>query len=196
MTLRLPPNHTEVLYWRITDDRRRLVYMNLLSIPLTIVVGLLLTWLAVPVGGLLLVPRLAPTPLELVGLIMGIVITLGLHELAHGLTMRAFGARPQYGMLLGAFAFYATAPGYAFTRNQYLLITLMPLVSLSALALALMALCFGQLIVMLFLICAILNASGASGDVWMTAIVSRYPATAYIIDERDGMRIFLPQQKT
>jgi len=192
MPTSLPPSYTEVLYWRITDDRRRLVYMNLLAIPMIIVVGLILTWLAAQVGGLLLITRLEPTPSELIGLIVAIVITLGLHELAHGLTMQVFGARPQYGVLLQAFAFYATAPGHAFTRNQYLLITLMPLLSLSGLELVLMALFSGQLIVVLFLICAILNASGASGDVWMAAIVLRYPRTAYVIDERDGMRIFLP----
>jgi len=39
--------------------------------------------------------------------------------------------------------------------------------------------------------CAGLNAAGASGDVWMAVIVTRYPARAYVTDERDGMRVFL-----
>ena len=39
--------------------------------------------------------------------------------------------------------------------------------------------------------CASLNAAGASGDVWMALVVARYPARAYVIDERDGMRIFV-----
>jgi len=31
------------------------------------------------------------------------------------------------------------------------------------------------------------------GDLWITTIVLRYPATAYVIDEKDGIRVFLPK---
>jgi hypothetical protein len=37
------------------------------------------------------------------------------------------------------------------------------------------------------------NASGAVGDLWITRIVLQYPDSAYIMDERDGMRVFLPE---
>ena len=193
MPASLPSRYHEVLYWRITEQRHRLVILNLLSIPLTIVAGLALTWIATQIGGLLALKRLEPTAGELVILIIAIALTLLLHELAHGLTMQAFGARPQYGILPQALAFYATAPGYAFTRNQYLLVTLAPLISLSLLSIIGMALFSASNVVVLLIVCATLNASGASGDVWMAALVARYPRAAYVIDERDGMRICLAE---
>jgi len=46
--------------------------------------------------------------------------------------------------------------------------------------------------VALFAFCATINAGGAIGDLWIAKIVLRYPASAYIMDERDGVRVFLP----
>jgi hypothetical protein len=43
----------------------------------------------------------------------------------------------------------------------------------------------------LFVICGAVNASGAIGDLWMTRIALRYPSAARILDERDGMRVFV-----
>jgi hypothetical protein len=91
--------------------------------------------------------------------------------------------------------FYATEPNYAFPRNEYLVVSLAPLVSLSILA------CFGILIqagtsnVWLWAVWATINGSAAIGDLWITAITLRYPEYAYIIDERDGIRVFLPQNE-
>ena len=48
----------------------------------------------------------------------------------------------------------------------------------------------GTLWVALLGICGVINASGAIGDMWITAIVLRYPITAYVMDERDGVRVF------
>ncbi|MGB7876593.1 MAG: DUF3267 domain-containing protein [Anaerolineales bacterium] len=92
--------------------------------------------------------------------------------------------------------FYATSPGYAFQRNRYIVIILAPLVSLSILA------CFGILIlagtsmIWLLAVWATINGSSAIGDLWITTIVLRYPSYAYVIDEQDGMRIFMPQTDT
>jgi zinc transporter ZupT len=43
----------------------------------------------------------------------------------------------------------------------------------------------------LFIICGAVNASGAIGDMWMAQIALRYPSTARMMDERDGMRVFV-----
>ncbi len=188
----IPPNYSEALYWRITQQDRRLVVVNLLSVPLALAAGFLLTMFGVQFGGLLHMNALEVTPGGLLILVAAILLTLALHEFAHGLAMQLYGARPQYGLMWQAVAFYATAPGYAFTRNQYLVVILAPLVSLSVAAMVGMSLFAGSSVIVLLLVCATLNAAGASGDVWMLAIVARYPPEAYVIDERDGMRIFLP----
>jgi hypothetical protein len=79
-------------------------------------------------------------------------------------------------------------------RNNYVVITLAPFVFLSILVVLGMWLLQGTLWVALLGICGIVNASGAiPGDMWITMIVLRYAATAYVMDERDGIRVFLPK---
>jgi hypothetical protein len=108
--------------------------------------------------------------------------------------MRLFGARPRYGVLWKYGMFYATAPGYAFQRNEYLCIALAPLAALSVFAVLAMPLLSGSYALWLVVLGATANAAGAIGDLWIAAIVfTRYPPHAFVIDERDGMRIFLPE---
>jgi hypothetical protein len=89
--------------------------------------------------------------------------------------------------------FYAKASGYAFKRNQYALIVLAPLLSLSVLICLGIFLLASNSIVWVLALWAIVNASAANADVWITALVLRYPSSAYVIDERDGIRILLLQ---
>lgn len=186
----VPSNYHEVLYWKLTGSVWRLVGINLLALPLALIAGGVFLTLGAWAS------RAAtdgPLGLNLVALLVTIVATLGLHELAHGLAMRAFGAKPRYGLKLEALALYATAPGYAFTRNQYLLVILAPLASLSLIALAGLGIFAGTIMVPALVVGAVVNAAGACGDVYMAWLTARYPAVAYVIDEEDGMRVFLPQ---
>lgn len=186
----VPAGYSEVLYWKVTDSARRIWGINLLGLPFLFGCGAVFYAWGAFVGQM---PGVELNSVaSLIGLIVGSVLTLALHELAHGVAMSAFGARPQYGILPKAFALYATAPGYAFTRNQYLVVMLTPLMALSGLALVGMWLLAGTPWVGLLVACAAINASGVGGDVWMATLVARYPPQAYATDERDGMRIFLP----
>lgn len=186
----VPPDYHEVLYWKLTGNVWRLVGINLLALPLAFIAGAVFLGLGawaspLGVGGL---PRL-----DLVPLLITIVLTLAMHELAHGLAMRAFGARPRYGIKWKALALYATAPGYAFTRNQYLLVILAPLASLSLLALVGFWVFARTGLVPALVVGAVVNAAGACGDVYMAWLTARYPVVAYVIDEEDGLRMFLPR---
>lgn len=186
----VPPNYHEVLYWKLTGNMWRLVGINLLALPLAVIAGAVFfglgAWVSpFGVGG---VPRLDPVPL-----LVTLVLTLALHELAHGLAMQAFGARPRYGIKWKALALYATAPGYAFTRNQYLLVILAPLASLSVLALVGFGVFARTGWVPVLAVGAVVNAAGACADVYMAWLTARYPVVAYVIDEEDGLRMFLPQ---
>jgi hypothetical protein len=124
--------------------------------------------------------------------VAGLVITFVLHELMHGLVMHMFGAKPKYGIIWKGMMFYATSPGYAFHRNNYVVIALAPFVCISILVILGMWLLQGTLWVVLLGLCGTINASGAIGDMWMTMIVLRHATTAQVIDERDGIRVFLP----
>jgi len=105
--------------------------------------------------------------------------------------MRLCGAKPQYGVLWKQLMFYATCPGYGFRRNSYILMILAPLVGLSCLAIIGMLLLRGTNWVALLALCATINGSGAFGDVWLVSLVLRYPRGAYVVDERDGVRVLM-----
>jgi len=184
---RVPDGYREVLYWKLTESTRRLILIQLLAIPLGIVAFPAFGWAAAQFGG----NALAGLE-DLLSLVLGLVVTLSLHELAHGVVMAAFGAQPRYGIKWEAWMLYATAPGHAFTRDQYLAVIFAPLLGLSGLALLGMWALAGTWAVSLLALCATINAMGACGDVYMGWLVARYPPSAFVIDEADGMRLFLP----
>ena len=120
----LPPNYREVRHWKLAGNAWLYLALNGLAAAALVVFGAFFLWFGARFG------RLEATAIEggwLAGLIGGLVLTLVLHELAHGLVMRIFGARPQYGVLWKSLVAYATAPGHAFTRGQYLAVSLAPL---------------------------------------------------------------------
>jgi hypothetical protein len=185
----IPPGYREARYWRLTGNAWLFIALNGLAVVALVIFGAFFLWFAARFGGL---QAAAIGNEHLVGLILGLFLTLALHELAHGVAMQTFGATPKYGILWRSLVAYTTAPGHAFTRGQYLVVSLAPLVVLSVFALALIALLAGSPVVWLLAMCASFNAAGAAGDLWMSAIVGRFPATTYVVDERDGMRIFVP----
>jgi hypothetical protein len=125
--------------------------------------------------------------------LLAVVLVLPLHELIHGWRMRAYGHTPRYG--IKAFfgiplALYATADNALFTRAQFIDMALAPLVVITLLCLPLMAVVPSDVAYYVGL-AAVLNASGASGDVWMTMLALTHPADALVRDEADGVRFFV-----
>lgn len=202
----VPDNYHQVLDWKITQNSRQLLLLNLLSIPwLLLCAGLLMLWkmgwdtfwsfaspnnIGKPESGSGQIFIIANWALAIAA---GVAVMIVLHELVHGMTMRRFGAKPRYGVLWSGLMFYATAAGFAFRRNDYLKVALAPLGMLSLLVMALLAAPVSTNLATLLIICGAFNAAGAIGDLWITRVVLRYPAHAYVIDERDGVRIFMPK---
>jgi hypothetical protein len=185
----LPPNYQEVHYMSI-NERGVLVWLNFLSlVPLAIsallVFGALLVYneeLGAPlaVGSL---PNSLPAPLG----VALVLIVLPLHEWIHGLVIARCGHRPRYGVKL--FVLFATSDGALFRRDEFIRVALAPLVVITALgSLIMLFLPFG--LAYWVALAVILNAGGAIGDLWMTAIALRYDSSALIRDEEDSMRIF------
>ncbi len=187
----LPNDYQEVLYWRVTEKPGRVITLNILGVLLFVIFGLGFSALAVSLGKL---PSYFEFGLgEISMIVIGILLTLILHELTHGMVMQTFGARPKYGILWKQMMFYATSPGYTYCRNNYIVIALAPFVFISILVVLGMWLLQGTLWVALLGLCGIINASGAIGDMWITMIVLRYATIAHVMDERDGIRVFLPK---
>ena len=186
----LPDDYQQVLYYKMRTMQT--IVLQILSFPLFAIFGLFFIHVAVRLGNL---PSSLQFGLGEVTLIaIGILLTLVLHELTHGWVMQIFGAKPRYGFLWKQAMLYTTTPNYAYRRNDYLLIILAPLFLLSVLFILGIWIMRGTFWVPIFMICGTINASGAIGDIWISIIVLKYAATAYVMDERDGMRVFLPNQ--
>ncbi|MUV85092.1 DUF3267 domain-containing protein [Natronomonas sp. CBA1123] len=123
--------------------------------------------------------------LAFLALVFGIIVP---HELVHGLAMRLYGGRPRYSVGLAYFVFpyaYATAED-RFTRNQFLVITLAPLVVLTLLGTPVMV---GLELPWLAVPLAA-NVGGAVGDVWMALTLLGYPSTVSVLDTRTGLAVY------
>jgi hypothetical protein len=188
----LPAAYHEVLYWKVTAKPSRLIGVQALALISFVLFGLLFASLAISLGKLALSGAFALGLRETGALLVGIALTLVAHELTHGLVMRLAGATPRYGIFWQGMMLYATSPGYAYQRNTYVAILLAPFALISALAVLGIGLLPGSPWTTLVVICGAVNASGAIGDLWMARIALRYPVTARIVDERDGMRVFVP----
>jgi len=186
----LPENYQEVLSWKVTGKPLRVIVLNIAGVILFGIFGMIFSSIAIHVGKLPSDGNLQFGLGEMGLAIAGIVVTFVLHELTHGLVMQLFGAKPKYGIIWKGLMLYATSPGYAYRRNNYVVIALAPFLFISALVILGMWILQGTAWVALLVICGVVNASGAVGDMWITMIVLRYAATAYVMDERDGIRVF------
>lgn len=117
------------------------------------------------------------------------VLIVVIHEGLHGLAIRWAGHKPRFGMILSKGAFYATADGAYFWRNDFVVIALAPIVVMTLM---------GMLLVWLLpdtagyyvALGVVLNAANAIGDLWMTVVVLHFPASVLVQDEADSIRIF------
>lgn len=189
----LPDDYEEVLSWKVTGKPIRAIALNIVGVILFVIFGMIFFSLAIRLGKMPSEDNFRLGLSEISLAIAGVVVTLILHEMTHGLVMQMFGASPKYGIIWKGLMLYATSPGYAYRRNNYVVIALAPFVFISALVIFGMWILQGTAWVALLAICGIVNASGAVGDMWITLIVLRYAATAYVMDERDGIRVFLPK---
>lgn len=123
----------------------------------------------------------------LVGMAMVVIVP---HELCHGLAINVVGGKPRYGLGVAYLVFpYAFATSETrFSRNQFVVVALAPLVILSAIGIPVMvAVEWPWLAVPLAL-----NAGGAAGDLWMVATLLGYPSTVTIVDTTTGLEIYGP----
>ncbi len=184
----LPPNYREVRHLVATDSRTLLI-LNLVSlIPIGIALGLVGLWWAFvrqTRGGIVGGEDVSP----IIGIIGVLVTVFVVHEGIHGLFIAVYGHRPRFGFKPQHGVFYATANDALFPRNPFLVIALAPLVVMTVVGLALMLVVPDALGYYVGLV-IVLNAGGAVGDLWMAAVVVRYPPDTLVRDEADSIRIY------
>lgn len=182
----LPAHYHEVLHLVVTEGKR-LLWLNLLAL-IPLVVSLVVVgawWLAV---ARLRGPIAGDGPPWLLGILL-LLATMPLHEAIHALAIRLVGHRPRFGAKLDKGVLYATADQALFRRDEFIAVALAPIVFISISGLTLMVV-LPDAVAYWIGLAIVLNAASAIGDLWMTAVVLRYPPNALVRDEADGIRIF------
>ena len=116
--------------------------------------------------------------------------TLVVHELIHGAFMSKYGGKPSYGAGIAHYIlpyFYATTKTI-FTRNQFIVIAIAPLVLISLVGIGIMA-AFPS-IAHWMIIPFVINGSGAVGDLWVTRNILRYPKHVLVEDQKNELLIY------
>jgi len=114
------------------------------------------------------------------------LLPIPLHELTHGAVMRYYGGRPRYGVGIAHFVLpyaYATSND-VYTRRQFIVILLAPLVVLSTVGVLFLPWLPWLLIPLAT------NAAGSICDFWMTCYLLRLPSDVQLLDERSGLSVY------
>lgn len=124
--------------------------------------------------------------------IIATIAVLLIHEAVHALGFRLFGGRPVFGAMVVQKilpVLYCSAPGYRFTRGQFSIIIMGPLVVISVAGTALMPFVDNWLLLVAPLG---VNFGGAVGDIWMFCALLRRQSDTQIEDLKDGLRFYFP----
>lgn len=120
--------------------------------------------------------------------VAGVIIV---HEIIHGVAAVLLGTKPSFGI----------GPGFAYTtflepmkKSSYLIVGLAPLVIITILTVS--AAVIWPDIAGWMIVIGTVNASGAIGDLWMTARILRAPKKALFYDLADGFAVFAPDPVT
>jgi hypothetical protein len=131
---------------------------------------------------------------SLVTLLIVIVVMLVVHEGFHGLCFWLFTKTRPLFAFKGVYA-YAAAPEWYLPKGQYLITGLAPLVGITVICVALMAVLpawwMSPLVWML-----VLNTSGACGDLWMVYYLLRSPSDVLARDKGDVLEFYTTENRS
>ncbi len=185
----LPDGYREILSVDLQKDKRLMLLVN--GIALAIAIALLVPALfLVPISSLFdMSEGLGPYALRFGALIVGSLAYIVLHELVHGIFMKALsGVKPRYGFT-GPYA-YAGSNAY-FNKKSYIVIALAPVVIWGVILGILNCFTSPAWFWVVYLI-QIANLSGAGGDLYVTAKFCRLPKDILVQDTGVAMTVFAP----
>ena len=180
----LPNGYREVRRVDLMRNRKEAVLVNLLALAITGVMIVL---------GFLICPSFAEfevglhTLFGIVLMSVGIVVYMILHEVIHGVFMKAFsGIRPRYGFT----GLYAYAGSDAlFCRRQYIVIAFAPVVILG-LIITVLTVAFYETAFWYLYVIQIVNISGAAGDFYVGTLIARATNDVMVRDAGTDMSLY------
>lgn len=122
----------------------------------------------------------------------GMIVYIILHELVHGIFMKAYGGiKPSYGFT-GLYA-YAGSKAY-FNKRNYIVIALAPIV-VWGIVLAVINALVPQSWFWVVYIIQMMNISGAAGDIYVTVKFSKMPKDILINDTGVAMTVYAHEKE-
>ncbi len=180
----LPNGYREVRRVDLMRNRKEAILINLLALVIAGGVGVI---------GFLICPPFSEiqigiqTAIRLLITTIGVIVYMVLHELIHGVFMKAFsGLKPRYGFT-GLYAFAGSSA--LFDRTQYLIIAFAPVVVLG-LVLAVLTAAFYETAFWDLYIIQIVNLSGAAGDFYVGCLIARSGNDILVRDSGTDMTFY------
>ena len=184
---RLPEGYREVRRVDLMRNRKQAVRVNLLAL---LIMG------GMAVLGIFICPPFTQIVIglhQLLGLLLmvaGIFLYMVLHEIIHGVFMKAFSGRnPHYGFT-GIYA-YAGSDAY-FRRDQYLIIAFAPVVILG-IVIAVLTVAFYETAFWYLYLIQMVNVSGAAGDFYVGWLIARERKDVMVRDAGTDMSFYAAQ---
>lgn len=188
-TTTLPEGYQEIEHIHFASQKTLYRGLNIASFLIAVVL-IVLGWQYVPLS-VMMQDGIKGYYLMVVLLLVAIFAYFALHELTHGVLMRAAsGVRPRYGFTKGFL--YAGCDAY-FCRRHYLLIALAPAVLWGAVLAVVCALVPDKWFWVCYAV-QIMNVSGAAGDFYMTYKVLRAPKGVLIFDTGVSFTLYRPEE--
>jgi hypothetical protein len=182
----LPEGYHEIKSVDFLNDKKLAIVVNLCALLLAIclfILGNFRVSFQIIIGS----DNLIASILGALGLIIGVVLYLVLHELTHGFFIKKYsGRKARYGFT-GMYA-YAASDAF-FTKHQYIIIALAPVVIFGCFFLLLNILLPGNFFWLIYFM-QIMNISGATGDFYITYLMSRLPADVLTTDVGVVMKMY------
>ena len=183
---RVPEGYREVRRVDLMRNRKEAMLINVIALGIT---SLLIAL------GFVLCPPFSEfrfgihTVLGIITMLVGTILYMILHEVIHGVFMKAFsGVKPHYGFT----GLYAYAGSDAlFCRRHYLVIAFAPVVILGF-VLAVLTIAFYETAFWYFYIIQIVNISGAAGDFYVGTLIARSKNDIMVRDAGTDMSFYSP----
>lgn len=186
----LPFGYRETRYFLATE-KNTLIWLNIMSIPpMLIAFAGMHAWITQVRLWRGDYPHASGEGIPwIIGFLVAVVVMMIVHEGLHGIAIALLGHKPRFGIRWDKGVAYATAENALFRKWQFIVVALTPLVVMTLAGLVLTALLPDPFAYYIGLI-VVLNAGGAIGDLWMSAIVFPYSPDTLVRDEEDGIRIY------
>lgn len=184
---KLPAEYEKIYELNLQKDKKTAILVNGLALVIAAVMGVAMHFF-VPVTSLFDMEKgLGDYFLRFAVLLLSSFVYIVLHELVHGVAMKAFGTKKvKYGFT-GIYAFAGSDDYYG--KKSYLTIALAPVVLFAILFAVINPIVPREWFWVVYIL-QICNISGAAGDLYVTVRFAKMPKNILVNDSGVGMTVY------